>query len=76
MAGNSRDLGKPDNNQMLYCPIVHTLVITEEQRQLSLPGEVAIWWRCPACSGWHVALRPEVAPRLTVVGQQVFSPAI
>lgn len=73
MAGKLKDLGKSSNTQTLYCPITHTPVTAEDQRYLSLGGEVAIWWHCPACSGWHVTLGPEVASQRTLAGQNVFS---
>ena len=41
------------------CPTTNQQVVPTETQQYPLADGHVIWWRCPACHGWHGILSEE-----------------
>jgi len=39
-----------------WCDYNSARVITSEWQQTTVMEDEAIWWKCPACQGWHLSL--------------------
>ena len=67
------------NFQMLvHCPTTGERVLGEYVTHFVIQGRKGVWWRCPACEGWHVELyevekemSEEYRPRLNQLGLNV-----
>ena len=52
---------KPDTGDMIMsqanisgrCTTTGEYVIAVEQKQFTIARGRVVWWRCPACKGWH-----------------------
>jgi len=38
------------------CTSTNKRVIATQQQQITVLQDEAIWWKCPACQGWHINL--------------------
>ena len=55
----TRTMDAPTNDSIhmvAWCPYSDQRVITSEWQQTTVMKDETIWWKCPACKGWHVNL--------------------
>ena len=41
---------------LTYCPNTNKEVIGQVWKRFPVFEKQMIWWRCPACNGWHIMM--------------------
>jgi hypothetical protein len=44
---------------LLTCPRTQEEVVSRITEPFKFAGDLASWWQCPACGGWHVTIVEE-----------------
>jgi hypothetical protein len=47
-----------------YCPTLQQQVWQGDFKVFKIPGGQVIWWHCPECQGWHVAIQNDQARQM------------